>query len=348
MLKWADETRRRLNSSCELDSIGSSADLISNSSSLSLVDLSSKKVTPVLQKRLKARTKARPQSLYVSPEQITLDVEFSDDTLSNRSSSTVDLHKLSTQASSSTPIKTSSTPSTPEIGGRLTFRRSSVTSLPSESCADVMRGGKTKTKSASTSGSPGDVLKITTKPELLRISTSDNQDRNSHSFWKHLMNKKSWPTAKSNKKYIQKSTSLTEPQTYRKKEGSPAVTPIDVDNVDISLGLADMVCSCDLPMSNSNVNRKTSLRELKRRSAIKKPKRFSKSMDSDRRSCDRSPDSGYSDNRFSSVSSALGSSDDETPPTSPPISIKSTTQDLQAFLKNINESLRNMKVVEQT
>ena len=178
-----------------------------------------------------------------------------------------------------------------------------------------------------------EVFAISTKPELLRITT-DSAERNSPSFWKNLMTKKSWP-GRSRKK-VDKTSSLVE--TYRKIDDSvSSVSPIDIETASVSVGLGEMA-RCDLP-KNTNISRRRSMKAIKKKNEHKKPKPFTKSVDLESRSSDRSPDSGYSDCRFSLRSvSIIDSSDDELTSDTP------GSTDGNVFLRELPESLTALSI----
>lgn len=343
MLKWADKTRRRLDSqtdlnidTCSMIYDGNKSETSSLSSAVSLMDLSSagrKKLTPV-QKKRKAFANSRPKSLIVRPDDIKLDID-------NQTSST-----LKTEEDQPSKLEAThqtswhgSTPTSPIDIKNITQNRRYSLNTPPATSRDSL--------SEPFSGP----LKISTKPELLRITTSDGQDRNSHSFWKNLMNKKSWPKRMSDRKF-EKSVSLIE--SYRKIDADDSchdISPIETDKVGINPGLAEVI-TCDLPMNN-NVSRKESLKSIKRRNGMKRAKKFTKrstesysTSDTERCKGDRSPDSGYYDSRFTSLSAAVSSDEDSSAPESPTGSIKN---DFQVFLsmRELADSLNHVKSVRE-
>lgn len=314
MLKWADETRRKLGSvDSELhvsNTINSSRSSVisssesNNSSNISSVVTSSfndgsdgssseensvflpsvksaKTPSPVQRRRQKNMQRRRHSSccqLYAAPEQILLAWDNGN---------------------------------SPAVNGKKQppIRNSLPTSLSDRS-------------SDSTIATTNNVLKITTKPELLQITTKQG-DKNRPSFWKSLIGKRSWP-AKTYKSPMRKSQSIIE--TYKKIDDSCYITPEinqDATKQSSDYGLSTLVISSDSTSNFKSGSHSSqsyhSLKTIRRHSDTRRPKLFNKKPVG--RS--RSPEGGFSDIRLS-MSLTVDPDTDSGVPGSPTLSSSSS------------------------
>ncbi|XP_067933780.1 uncharacterized protein [Watersipora subatra] len=316
MLKWVDETRRRL-SSVDSDSPNADTDIVnfstareerqgdSNTTLLISNAKPIKNISPVQRRRRKNSAEARRRhsscgQLYASPDQIVLSWNAC---------------KTKGDEKATPPPYSTSTPPTPtEMTNKEYPMRNNNTSL---------------TKSHSTISSPP----ILTKPELLQIA-SKQSDKNHYSFWKNLMGKKSWPSRTYKSPQIRKSHSVVE--TYRKIEesyftrsDSCGEVKTSCDNHVSDYGLSDLVISPSDTASvkgtkDVNIKSSHSLKSLRKQSDTRRPKFFIKK--SSHRN--RSPDSGFSDIRLSmSTTDDFDTERDSGVPGSPTLSSSSSSSD---------------------
>ena len=314
MLKWADETRRKLDSIDNDSHIADNNNADSNKSNKasttsegswsddeSAIFITAKSSSPLQkrqQKRLQTSQQRRRHSsccqLYASPEQIVLGWN-------------------SKETQSQRKVGSNSVPTTPTDNSNAQF--------PDQ----TENNNNNHLSQSKTLMNQNDSNKISTKPELLQITTKQG-DKNRQSFWKNLMGKKSWPS-RTYKSPMRKSHSVVE--TYRKIDESYYIESEETDRRTSDYGLSRLAISCNTPndpASNDGERSPSyhSLKTIRRQNECRRPKLFTKHSTGR----NKSPDSGFSDIRLSmSVADEFDCERDSGVPRSPTLSSTSSSSD---------------------